>query len=178
VSQLDHFITDVLSHSKNLKLEIKIEPINFESLINQTFIDLNYLKGAEQINRSVVIEGVTFYSDPWRIAEIFRNLVSNAIKYRNFQRTDSEISLKIEIKEDTASIVFSDNGIGIESSNMEKIFNMFYRASEQSDGSGLGLYIVKNAIDKLGGQVRVSSTLGEGTTFIINLPNRVPVTVE
>ncbi|MBS1506161.1 MAG: PAS domain-containing sensor histidine kinase [Bacteroidetes bacterium] len=178
VSQLDHFITDVLSHSKNLKLEIKIEPIDFESLINQTFIDLNYLKGAEQINRSVVIEGVTFYSDPWRIAEIFRNLVSNAIKYRNFKRSDSEISLRIEIKEDKASIVFSDNGIGIESSNMEKIFNMFYRASEQSDGSGLGLYIVKNAIDKLGGQVQVSSTLGEGTTFIINLPNRVPVTVE
>lgn len=178
VSQLDHFITDVLSHSKNLKLEIKIEPINFESLINQTFIDLNYLKGAEQINRSVVIEGVTFYSDPWRIAEIFRNLVSNAIKYRNFQRSDSEISLRIEIKEDKASIVFSDNGIGIESTNMEKIFNMFYRASEQSDGSGLGLYIVKNAIDKLGGQVQVSSTLGEGTTFIINLPNRVPVTAE
>jgi PAS domain S-box-containing protein len=175
VNQLDHFITDVLAHSKNLKLEVKIEPIDFESLINQTFLDLNYLKGAEQINRSVVVEGGAFYNDRWRIAEIFRNLISNAIKYRNFGRTDSEISLQIEIHEERARIVFSDNGIGIESANMEKIFNMFYRASEQSDGSGLGLYIVKNAIDKLGGQVQVSSTLGEGTTFIINLPNRVPV---
>ncbi len=99
VDQLDHFITDVLSHSKNLKLEIKIEAINFKNLVEQTFTDLSYLKGADQIKRHVVIEGVPFFSDRWRIAEIFRNLVSNAIKYRNFQRPDPEIQFSINVFE-------------------------------------------------------------------------------
>ncbi|MBS1681049.1 MAG: PAS domain-containing sensor histidine kinase [Bacteroidetes bacterium] len=171
VGQLDHFITDVLSHSKNLKLDIKIEPINFKNLIEQTFTDLSYLKGAEQIKRNVSIDGVPFFNDKWRIGEIFRNLISNAIKYRNFHRVDPEINLRINIDEDKAVIAFSDNGIGIDPASLGKIFNMFYRASEQSDGSGLGLYIVKNAIEKLGGQVQVRSKIGEGTSFIITLPN-------
>jgi signal transduction histidine kinase len=178
VGQLDHFITDVLSHSKNLKLDVKIEKINFRSMIDQTFTDLNYLKGADEIIRSITVEGVPFYSDSWRIAEIFRNLISNAIKYRNFHRTDSEIIIRVSITEDQAHITFSDNGIGIEPANLPKIFNMFYRASVQTYGSGLVLYIVKNAIEKLSGHINVNSKYTEGTTFIINLPNRTPSVAE
>jgi len=174
VNQLDHFITDVLSHSKNLKLDVKIEPIDFRALFDQTFVDLGYLRGVDQISRSISIDNVPFYSDPWRIAEIFRNLISNAIKYRNFSRPDPRIDLKITITPKSATIDFSDNGIGISAENLEKIFNMFYRASEQSDGSGLGLYIVKNAVDKLGGTIEVSSKPGEGTAFTFLLPNRQP----
>jgi signal transduction histidine kinase len=84
-----------------------------------------------------------------------------------------EIDVSVVIAEDKAVITFRDNGIGIEQRSLEKIFNMFYRASEQSDGSGLGLYIVKNAADKLHGELQVTSTLGEGTRFVISLPNRV-----
>jgi len=173
VNQLDHFITDVLSHSKNLKLDVIIEPINFEELIDQTYVDLSYLKGAEQIKHSVVVVGEVFYSDRWRIAEIFRNLMSNAIKYRSFDKSNPEINVDINIDEARAVITFKDNGIGIEPHNLEKIFNMFYRASEQSDGSGLGLYIVKNATDKLQGEIQVASTVGEGTTFVVRIPNRI-----
>jgi len=178
VNQLDHFITDVLSHSKNLKLDVIIEAIDFEELIDQTFVDLSYLKGAEQIKRAIVVKGCEFFSDRWRIAEIFRNLVSNAIKYRDFNKFNPEINVTIVIDENQAAITFKDNGIGIELHNLEKIFNMFYRASEQSDGSGLGLYIVKNATDKLRGEVQVTSKPGEGTSFVINLPNRAPVLTE
>lgn len=173
VEQLDHFITDVLSHSKNLKLDVKIEPIDLRQLIDQTFTELSYLKGADQIIRSVNIEGPKFYSDRWRLGEILRNLISNAIKYRNFTREDSEIIINIAIKPERAIISFKDNGIGINSENLEKIFNMFYRASEQSDGSGLGLYIVKNAIDKLNGTVEVTSKEFEFTNFTIQLPNHI-----
>ncbi len=173
VEQLDHFITDVLSHSKNLKLDIKIEPIDLRQLIDQTFTELSYLKGADEIIRSVKIEGVKFYSDRWRLGEILRNLISNAIKYRNFTRTDSEIIIDINIKPESATISFKDNGIGISQENLEKIFNMFYRASEQSDGSGLGLYIVKNAIDKLNGTIEVTSKEFEFTNFTIHLPNHI-----
>ncbi len=170
--QLDHFIRDVLSHSKNLKMELNIEKINFQDLINQTFDDLNYLRGALEVHRDITISEGDFHSDPWRISEIFRNLVSNAMKYGKLGGPETTITIKIEIKEKQCTILLQDNGIGIDKPNLEKIFEMFYRASDQSDGSGLGLYIVKNAVDKLGGKVEAESELGEGATFKISLPNQ------
>jgi PAS domain S-box-containing protein len=173
VEHLDHFIGDVLSHSKNLKMEISTAKVDFDRIIQQTFSDLNYLEGTQEMRRSIKIEGIEFYSDPWRISEILRNLISNAIKYRRLENVFSEINIKITIDHLRAEIIFSDNGIGISESNLSKIFEMFYRATEQSDGSGIGLYIVKNAVEKLGGQIYVASRIGQGTRFNIILPNRI-----
>ena len=172
--QLDHFISDVLSHSKNLKMELKVERVDFQKLLDQTFNDLNYLKGVEKVEKSIAISATAFYSDPWRIGEIFRNLVSNAIKYRKLDHPETFITVSIEANETQCVIVFQDNGIGIDAISLEKIFEMFYRASGQSEGSGLGLYILKNAVDKLGGKVKVESELGKGTLFKIMLPNQRP----
>jgi len=173
VEHLDHFIGDVLSHSKNLKMEVSVRKVDFAKIIEETFNDLNYLEGAKEIQRIIKVEGIDFYSDPWRIAEILRNLISNAIKYRQLEQVAPEIGIKINIDHLRAEMVFADNGIGISEENLERIFEMFYRATEQSDGSGIGLYIVKNAIDKLGGQITVASRLGHGTRFAILLPNRI-----
>lgn len=173
VQALDHFIGDVLSHSKNLKMEVNISNVSLEEIISQTFTELGYLEGAKQMRRCVKIEGIEFYSDQWRISEIFRNLISNAIKYRQLSMEASEVEIKIHVDHLRADISFSDNGIGIDEGNLSKIFDMFYRATEQSDGSGIGLYIVKNAVDKLGGQITVASKPGHGTRFNILLPNRI-----
>lgn len=173
VGQLDNFIGDVLSHSKNLKLDVKTGPIDFETIIDKTFKDLSYMRGTDQIERQVSINGGEFSSDPWRIGEIFRNLISNAIKYRKINGESCKVSINVDVNSERAMIVFKDNGIGISAENLSKIFEMFYRASEQSEGSGLGLYIVKNAVEKLGGLLSVKSLPGEGTTFEITLPNKV-----
>lgn len=173
VEHLDHFISDVLSHSKNLKMEISTAKVDFDRIIEQTFSDLNYLEGTQEMQRSVKIEGIEFFSDPWRISEILRNLISNAIKYRRLENVVAEINIKITIDHLRAEIIFSDNGIGISEASLSKIFEMFYRATEQSDGSGIGLYIVKNAVEKLGGQIYVASRVGQGTRFNIILPNRI-----
>jgi PAS domain S-box-containing protein len=174
VDRLDHFIGDVLSHSKNLKLDVAVAKVDLQEVIRHTFSDLSYLEGANDIKQNINIEGIDFYNDPWRVSEILRNLISNAIKYRNLDgRIQSEISIKIRIDHLRADISFTDNGIGIDDENLSRIFEMFYRASEQSDGSGIGLYIVKNAVDKLGGQISVQSKTGIGTRFHIILPNKV-----
>lgn len=173
VQALDHFIGDVLSHSKNLKMEVNVGKVDLKKIIEQTFLDLSYLEGAGQMKRCVKIEGIDFFSDQWRISEIFRNLISNAIKYRQLYIDNSEIQIKIHIDHLRADISFSDNGIGIDEENLSKIFEMFYRATEQSDGSGIGLYIVKNAVEKLGGQISVASKPGHGTRFNLLLPNRI-----
>lgn len=173
IKQLDSFISDVLSHSKNLKLDVRIESIDLNKMIDNTFTNLNYMKGVEQIKKSIHIDQGPFFSDPWRLGEIFRNLVSNAIKYSDRKKAQSQITIKIEVTHERAFIYFADNGIGIEEENLKRIFDMFYRASDQSDGSGLGLYIVKNAVDKLAGTIQVHSVLGEGTSFELTLPNHI-----
>jgi PAS domain S-box-containing protein len=173
VQALDHFIGDVLSHSKNLKMEVNIGKVDLNHIIEQTFTELSYLEGAKDVQRCVKIEGIDFFSDHWRISEIFRNLISNAIKYRQLYIDTPEIQIKIHVDHLRADISFSDNGIGINDESLSRIFEMFYRATEQSDGSGIGLYIVKNAVDKLGGQINVASKTGQGTRFNILLPNRI-----
>ncbi len=171
IEALDHFIGDVLSHSKNLKMEISIGKVDLRKIIERTFTDLSYLEGAQNMDRIVKIVGIDFYSDQWRVSEIFRNLISNAIKYRQPAAKHSEISITVNIDHLRADIIFADNGIGIKETSLKRIFEMFYRATQQSDGSGIGLYIVKNAVEKLGGQINVASHLGEGTRFHILLPN-------
>jgi PAS domain S-box-containing protein len=173
VEHLDNFIGDVLSHSKNLKMDVSVALVDFGKIIDQTFQDLNYLEGAKGISRIERIEGIDFYNDPWRISEILRNLISNAIKYRKLDHAASEIGIRVNVDHMRAEISFADNGIGIDEANLAKIFEMFYRATEQSDGSGIGLYIVRNAVEKLGGQINVASRLGQGTRFTIILPNRI-----
>jgi PAS domain S-box-containing protein len=173
VADLDHFISDVLSHSKNLKLEVKIDQIDFKNILSRTITDLNYLDGAADVQFDVSIKQGEFYSDPWRIGEIFRNLVSNAIKYRQMDSGQPQVRVEISSADgEGVRIVFADNGIGISEENLSRIFEMFYRATEQSDGSGIGLYIVKNAVEKLNGIIEVVSKPGAGTTFIIQLPDQ------
>jgi len=171
-TQLDHFISDVLSHSKNLKLDVSVSEVDLKEIITRTFQDLNYLAGAGEMSKNISISGMTFFSDPWRVAEIFRNLISNAIKYRKLNHAGAVVSIAAVVTEERCDIVVEDNGIGVEPEHVQRVFEMFYRASGQSDGSGLGLYIVKNAIDKLGGTVSVTSEMGKGTRFAITLPNR------
>ena len=174
INHLDKFISDVLSHSKNLKMEVQINQINLRELIKKTFSSVNHLGGLNYVNLSLSVKGDNFFSDPWRLSEIFRNLISNSVKYRNTEITNPEIRINIEVNKKTCAINFSDNGIGINDKLLPKIFDMFFRAHEKSDGSGLGLYIVKNAIEKLGGQINVQSQLGKGTQFEIVLPNHIP----
>lgn len=172
VEGLDHFISDVLSHSKNLKIDLHITSVDFNSIITRTFAELNYLEGASEVMVYRKIDSaLVFHSDPWRISEIFRNLASNAIKYRKENGDSPEIRIEIDCGPHHSKIIFSDNGIGIEQKSLGKIFDMFYRATEQSSGSGIGLYIVKNAVEKLGGTISAVSEFGVGTTFTIILPN-------
>ena len=170
-AQLDRFISDVLSHSKNLKMELKVETVDFSRIIRQAFLDVSYLKGANQVRQVIKIGDGAFQSDPWRIAEILRNLVSNAIKYRKLNSAETEIAIDVDINHKECVLVFQDSGIGIDKEHIARIFEMFYRANDRSDGSGLGLYIVKNAVDKLGGKIFVESELNVGTRFEITLPN-------
>ena len=115
-------------------------------------------------------------SDKIAIITILSNLLSNGVKYRRRKEVMAEspfVKFTFAANEKQAVITVQDNGEGIAEDKFQEIFSMFYRNSSASEGSGLGLYIVKQYINKLGGTIEVQSKLGEGSTFIVKLPNNM-----
>ena len=172
VVKLDETIQEISDYSRNTRVDVVLEPVNFEAIIEGVIESLSFLEQAEKINISYVTpDGFNFLSDSSRLKMIFTNLLSNAIKYACSEEKAPSIFIAVAEKEEGISISIKDNGIGIAQEHQEKIFSMFFRASSKSTGSGLGLYIVKEAVQKLGGTISVKSVLGKGTEFTIFLPN-------
>jgi len=172
VNKLDHFISDIIHYSRNSRMEIMPKPIDFHELLEESIDSLKYMEGAEHVRSIKNIQAMApFYSDYSRLLMIFNNIIGNAVRYRNTWVNDSYLKIDIIANEETALIKFTDNGVGIADEYVDKIFKMFFRANADSKGSGLGLYIVKGALEKLGGTIQVQSKLGEGTTFVIEVPN-------
>lgn len=172
VEKLDNFISDIINYSRNSRMDIMPKEIDFHSLLEESIDSLKFMEGAEDV-RSIKVISIEkpFYSDYSRLLIIFNNIISNAVRYRDVWKKDSFLKIEIKALEDKAYISFSDNGVGISEEYVDKVFKMFFRASADSKGSGLGLYIVKSAIEKLNGVIAVDSKLGEGTTFTIEIPN-------
>jgi signal transduction histidine kinase len=168
--QQDLFIKEILDQSRNSRLEIKREEILFENLIDETFNQLNFATSTGQTVVKVinVNQHHPFFSDRWRLKVILNNLISNAIRYRNGR--DPIIRVNVDITENSATLAIEDNGKGIEKDHLPNIYKMFYRATDDGAGSGLGLYIVKEAIEKLNGHINIESEVGRGTTVKLQIP--------
>lgn len=171
IFRLDQFITDIVHHSRNSRLEVELTEIDFDQLIGEVAESLQFMDESQNVQAIVQVDSpVSFFSDKSRLAIIFNNLISNAIRYRSKWR-ESYYEIRVVVTKQSADITFTDNGIGIASEYLDHIFKMFFRASHDSKGSGLGLYIVKNTIEKLNGKITATSTNGEGTSFHIEIPN-------
>lgn len=174
INKLDDTLKEILDYSRNARSEIRTELIDIKALIDDGFERLKYHEGSDQIEKFVHVEEESaFYSDPNRISVVLNNLISNSIKYRDLRKKDQYIKIRASVNRAMASLEFSDNGIGISGEFLNKIYDMFFRATERSEGAGLGLYIVKETVEKLGGRISTTSTVGEGSTFIIEVPNRI-----
>lgn len=178
VTKLDFFIRDILSHSKNLKLSVTSDLIDFKEIINQCFNDLSYLKDSEHVVKKILVDEGDFYGDRFRIGEIFRNLISNAIKYHNPDQEENIVRVEVMIDSSGCNLIIKDNGMGIHQDSMPHVMEMFYRGTETSDGSGIGLYIVQKAVEKMGGKILMDSKYKEGTIFEIWLPTLRNLTKE
>lgn len=169
---LDNFIKDIVDYTHNNKKDIEYTQIDFDELISSCLEKVNYMPSSYSLKKDVTIKsGLPFYSDHRRLGNLLTNLISNGIKYCNSNRNDCFLKIDIETDEQQAKIIIEDNGIGIKKEHLDKVFDMFYRASDDSKGSGIGLYIVKEIIDKLTGTINLSSDFGQGTTFEITIPN-------
>ena len=179
IHRLDDTLKEILDYSRNARTETSITEVKLDEIFNDTLERLKYLKGFDRIEKQIRIDTeVPIYSDVYRLQVIFQNLISNSIKYQDVEKSNSFIRVEAEVTREEIRIAFSDNGVGIRGEYLSKIFGMFFRATERSEGAGLGLYIVKESVSKLGGEISLDSTFNEGTTFNIRLPNVDPNMVE
>lgn len=170
--RMDRFIKDIVDHSRNLRLQVEPEEINFEKMIQATFEQLQFMENVSRIRKLISMDQKgQFYTSSTRVDIVLNNLISNAIKYADHRKEDPFLKVDVVCTVESAVIRVIDNGEGIPQEAMPKIFNMFYRASGKGPGSGLGLYIVKEAIEKIGGAIHVESEFGVGTTFRVTIPN-------
>lgn len=168
-NKLDYYIQKTLEYYRNNKSTEEFTEIDFNSLIDQlvsvhsyTDIDTNF---SVNIDQKVIFKG-----DYFRIEVILGNLISNAIKYQKLDEPSKKVAINVNVDEKSVRISINDNGIGILNEHLEKIFIQFFK-SKVHHGSGLGLFIVKEALNKINGSISVSSDIDTGTTFTITIPN-------
>lgn len=171
VEKMDQFITSIHDYYKIQRGELKIEIIDFIDLINDLKGIYNITQKIQKTNFEIILnEELEFRSDLVSIKLILNNLLSNAFKYQREDNPDKFVRLTINIKREYAEFIVKDNGIGIKDDYINNIFTIFYRATSEKHGSGFGLYNVKDVLQKLSGEIKVNSTLGEGSEFIVRIP--------
>jgi signal transduction histidine kinase len=170
-NHLNGLLNDLASITFNKEMAIQSELIDFQKegdLVLKEYRPLN-----TSIHYSMeVVQPDSFKSDVRRFRFILQNLISNSVKYSDPTKELSLIKLFITVDSEQAMIQVTDNGIGINPEHIDQIFTMFYRATNRSTGSGLGLYIIKTMVDKLDGKITVASLPSAGTSFTVILPNR------
>ena len=172
IHKLDDTLKEILDYSRNARSALNLTEVDIKKMIEESFDRLKYMEGSESISKSIEVDDrPVFHTDGYRLSVIINNIVSNAIKYRDIHKDHNELRVKIDLTDRELTLTFTDNGIGIPNEYLPRIFGMFFRATERSEGAGLGLYIVRETVDKLQGTIQVESTNGEGTSFKITIPN-------
>jgi signal transduction histidine kinase len=168
VSAQDKFIRDIIDYARNTRTEVSPEQVNLKQMADDIIGSLQFNNNADKISfRNEIGDDVVITTDRIRLTTILSNLISNAIKYHDTRKVNPFIEIGYSKVDQTLYV--KDNGSGIMKEHHEKIFDMFYRGSDRSTGSGLGLFITKEAVNKIGGHVEMRSTYGHGSEFIIHL---------
>ena len=173
VQRLEMFISEILDYSRNKRIWQKPEAFEIKSICVELIENLKFIDGFQRIKIDLEnLENKTVTTDKSRLKIILNNLLSNAAKFHkkvgeeipyirvsSFPTAHRSIIIKVE-----------DNGQGIRPELQNRIFEMFFRASDTEKGSGLGLYIAKEAAEKIGGRIWVHSEYGSGSVFQVEIP--------
>ncbi|NUM40565.1 MAG: HAMP domain-containing histidine kinase [Leptospiraceae bacterium] len=160
------------ARSQSKQIEYKPKNISFRAVLNSTLplLSANLIRKKIQIETELC-EDDTIYTDTSLLSTVLRNLLTNAMK---FSHPNSMITVRSSIFDKFLKIEIIDSGIGIEQKNLEKLFQLesLYQktGTENETGTGLGLLICKEFIEKQGGQIQVESTFGKGSNFYFTIP--------
>jgi signal transduction histidine kinase len=169
ISKLNKVIFDLMELSRNRLIESKLTSINFNLLVDDIRRQISLKYDQSRVNLAYVENNDNvLISDRGILKTILLKLIDNAVVFNK----NEQASIRIDFVKESGRfhITVEDNGIGIHKESLPKIFNMFYKENSQTPGSGLGLYVVKDMIEKLNGSISAQSGLGQGSKFIILLP--------
>ncbi len=165
------FLLELFEYARNQRTNLRPEKVSISGLVDEIVDNLRYMDGADRIEfkKHIRVDGPVVI-DRVRLMVILNNLISNAIKYHNYNQEKPWVKVMINRVGNTIQVMVADNGLGINNEFKDRIFEMFFRASDRPIGSGLGLFIVKETVEKMEGKIMVSSNPGEGACFRIDLP--------
>jgi signal transduction histidine kinase len=172
IHRINNIVMDLIHLTRMNHPEEHKTKIDFKALADECIQTYHYLDNFKKIHFIAEIEENLNFRSEWAIVNtILQNLIENAIKYARPTK-DPFVKISIQGAGENVLLMVEDNGTGIAPEHQEKIFNMFFRANQLTQGTGLGLYILKRAVERLDGQVNFVSTLNAGSSFTVLLPGR------
>lgn len=172
IQKLDGFLNSLLDFFRNKRLDTVIEEVDLRFLLDDALALHRAHPSNQDVKLQVHIEDQTlFYSDPHRLRLVLGNILTNAFTYQKMNNAEKRIEVSMVADSEKLDFKVSDNGIGIGPEHIPHIFKIFYRADTQSQGAGIGLYVVKEVVEKLKGKIIVESNRNEGSTFHVIIPN-------
>lgn len=174
LSNLNSILSDLTEIALIKQGQLDIKEINISECIEK---QINaYAFNPQYSDTSIIIDmnqSLLLNTDPIYLNTILRNIIDNAYKYAHVNNDEPRVTIKAVRPQEKKYLLVtvSNNGASIPHEKIDKIFEMFYRAQDTVKGTGLGLYIVKTALNKIQGTVEVTSSKKTGTTFRIILPN-------
>lgn len=171
--KMKNLLDDLLSLSRIGRMKNESTEINMEELINEVVENSRIQINERNVKVSVAPNLPVIYGDKVRIGEVYQNLLENAIKYSAGQN-EPQITIGYLTKADELIIFVKDNGIGIEPAYLSRVFELFEKIDPASEGTGVGLAIVKKIVESHGGRVWIESEgLGKGSTVFVAFKNKI-----
>jgi signal transduction histidine kinase len=172
VFKLETLLVQFEQFLETSKQNLVMEPVNLDKLINDVVDDVERQTKFTGISVNTKIEQEDhLYADPTSLKLVLYNLINNAATFHDHNKREKEIHIIVKANKNSCSIQVNDNGIGIEEGIQANVFDLFFRGSDRSAGSGVGLYIVKEVLKKMGGSIAVNSQVSVGSNFFVWLPN-------
>jgi signal transduction histidine kinase len=166
--RLDNLLADLLRLTKAKNAEVDKQGINLRAMIDEIIQSFKNIRHFDRVQINLDLpEEISFLSDEKMLYSVIQNFVENGIKYCDSKKESSYLNISVKQEKGKTTFQFRDNGLGIDEEHLPKIFDMFYKIDSGSDGTGLGLHIVKVTIEKLGGTLKVRSGKGIGSLFTL-----------
>lgn len=175
VFKMEALLNDMNNFLSHLQNQIEIEPVPIKGLISEVVDQLTReIVNAKLDVTTDIRQTSALYADTNRLSIVLTNVLSNALNFADDTKSSNKICIRVKISRSNVSIIIADNGIGISQVALPQVFNLFFRGSQKSKGAGVGLYVVKEMVTELGGDVTIKSTDGLGTVMLVSIPNLKP----
>ncbi|HEY4195657.1 MAG TPA: HAMP domain-containing sensor histidine kinase [Mucilaginibacter sp.] len=166
----DRFINEMLTFIKSKHTGVHKAECSLATIVDNVIAQNNYHNGGKEVRFYKELELTQIQSDALKLQVILNNLVSNSIKYSDSRKPERWVKVRSYRADTQAIIEVEDNGMGIRQKDQDRIFDKFYMSGDNKKSSGIGLYLVKDAVTQLNGKIEVRSEPGVSSKFLVSIP--------